>query len=131
MQVHFLMRVFAVIVTRHIARDHHHGDAIERRIGHARRRIGQTGREMRQQHRGPPRNTRITIGGMGADLFMADIDEAQAGIGQRREHGDIRVAAQPENMAHTARFEIAHQLRGHQVSLAGAKCTIHHITSVL
>ena len=43
-QVHFLVRVLAVVVRRHVAGDHHHRDRVERGVGHAGRGVGEPGR---------------------------------------------------------------------------------------
>ena len=40
-QVHFLVRMPAVVVGRHVAGDHHHRDRVERGVGHAGRGVGQ------------------------------------------------------------------------------------------
>ena len=48
MQVHFLMRVLAVVVTRHIAGNDDHRNGIERCVGDARRRVRQPRPEVAQ-----------------------------------------------------------------------------------
>ena len=50
-QVHFLVRVLAVVVRRHVAGDHDHRDRVERRVGDTGRRIGEAGAQVRQHDR--------------------------------------------------------------------------------
>ena len=42
MQVHFLVRMFAEVVRGNVAGDHHHRNAVERRVGDAGRGIGES-----------------------------------------------------------------------------------------
>jgi hypothetical protein len=49
-QVHFLVRVLAVVMRRHVAGDHDHRDRIERGVSDTRSGVGQARREVRQQH---------------------------------------------------------------------------------
>ena len=109
-EVHFLMRMLAVVVARHVAGDDDHRDAVERRVGDAGGRVGEAGAQMGQQHRGLAGHTRIPIRGVRGDLLVPDVDEMQLAVGHRREHGDVGVAAQPEDVRDPARFEIPDEL---------------------
>ena len=109
-EVHFLMRMLAVVVARHVAGDDDHRDAVERRVGDAGGRVGETGPQMGQQHRGLAGHTRIPVRGVRGDLLVPDIDEVQLAVGHRREHGDVGVAAEPEDVRDPARFEIPDEL---------------------
>lgn len=47
---------------------------------------------------------------------MAGVDELDLlALGEGREHGDIRVAAEPEDVSDPAVLQIAHQLMGDEV----------------
>ena len=111
-QVHFLVRMFAEVVRGHIAGDHHHGNAVERRVGDAGRGIGEAGPQVRQQHRRLARDARVAVGGMRGDLLVAHVDELDPALRHGRQHGDVRVAAQAEDVAHAAPLEVAHQVIG-------------------
>ena len=111
-QVDLLVRVPAVVVGGHVAGDHHHRDAIEGGVGHAGGGIGEPGAEVAEHDRGPPRDARVAIGSVGGDLFVADVDELDAAARHRREHGDVGVPAEAEDVADTASFQIPDELLG-------------------
>src|SRR6185295_6149657 len=75
MKIHFLMRVPSVKVRRHIAGDHYHGHRIQSSVGHTRGRICQTRSEMRKQYTDFAGCARVSIGGVGGDLFMPGGDK--------------------------------------------------------
>ena len=50
------------------------------------------------------------IGGVRGDLLVPDVYEMQLAVGHRREHGDVGVAAEPEDVGDPARFEIPDEL---------------------
>ncbi len=110
------MGMLAVVMGRNVAGDHHHRHAVERRVGDACDGIGQAGPEMGQQHRGLAGHTRITVRGVGGDLLVSDVDEMQLAVGHRREHGDVGVTAQPEDVRDPARFEIPDELVGDEIA---------------
>ncbi len=68
------------------------------------------GPKMGQQHRGLAGHTRIAVRGVRGDLLVPDVDEVQLAVGHRRKHGDVGVAAQPEDVRDPARFEIPDEL---------------------
>ena len=109
-QVHFLMRMFAVIVGRDVAGDDHHGNTIQRRIGDPGCAVGQAGAQVRQDHRGPARHPRVTIRRMTGDLLMPNGDKVDGAVRHRRQHRDVGVTAQAENMPHTPVFEVIDQV---------------------
>ena len=110
-QVHLLVRMLAVVVRRHVAGDHHHRDRVERGIGHAGRRVGEPGTQVRQHDRRLVRRPRVAVRRVRGDLLVPRIDELDLlALRQRREHGDVRVAAQAEDVLDAAGFEILHQL---------------------
>ena len=74
-QVDLLVRVLPEIVGRHVAGDHHHGNGVQRSVGHARGGVGQAGAQVRQQHRRLAGRPRVAVGGMGGDLLMPGVDE--------------------------------------------------------
>ena len=110
-QIHFLVRVLAVVMRRHVAGDHHHRDRVERGVGHAGRGVGEPGREVRQHHRCLAGSARIAVGRMRGDLLVTRVDELDLlALRQRREHRDVGVAAQPEDVLDAARFQVFHEL---------------------
>ena len=111
-QVDLLVRVPAVVVGGHVAGDHHHGDAIEGGVGHAGGGVGEARAEVAEHDRGPSGDTRVAIGCVGGDLFVADVDELDAAAGHGGEDGDVGVPAQAEDVADTAPFQIADELFG-------------------
>ena len=111
MQVHFLVRMLAEVVRRHVAGNHHHRDRVERRIGHAGRGVGEPGRQVRQQHRRLLRRARVAVGRVRGDLLVPRVDELDLlALRQRGEHGDVRMAAEAEDVLDAARLEVLHQL---------------------
>ena len=75
MHVDFLMRVVAEEMGRDVARDHHHGNGIQRRGGHPGGGIGQAGPQWLSSTDALRLDAGIAVGGMGRDLLMARIDE--------------------------------------------------------
>jgi hypothetical protein len=55
------------------------------------------------------------IGRVRGDLLVADVDELDAALRHCREHGNVRVAAQAENVADTAALQVAHEMIGNCV----------------
>ena len=109
MEIDLLVGVAAVVVRRDIAGNHHHRDRIERRVGDAGARVGQSRTEVRQQHAGPARRARVAVGGMGRDLLVARRHEPDAALPERVEQRDDRVTAQAENHLDAEAFEILGQ----------------------
>ena len=106
MQVHLLVGVLAEVVAGNVAGDDHQRNAVQGRIGHPGGRIGQPGAEVAQHHCRPAGEPGVAVGGMGGDLLMTDVDEADGTLFQGRQHGDVGVPAQPEDMLQAAPFEI-------------------------
>ena len=109
-QVHLLVGVPAVVVGGHVAGDHHHGDAIERGIGDAGGRVGETRTEVAENDRGPTGDTRVAVGSVRGDLFVPHVDELDRAVGHGGENGDVGVSAQSEDVADAAPFQIADEL---------------------
>ena len=109
MQVDFLVRMLSVVVRRDVARNHHHGNAIQSGVGHAGGGVRESGSQMRQHDRGAASHTRIGVRRMTRDLLVPDIDEIDVAVFHRRENRDVRVPAQPEYVPNPALLEIAHQ----------------------
>ena len=105
-QVHFLVRMAAVVIARNVAGDHHHRNRIERGIGDAGRRIGEAGTEVRHQHADLAGRARVAIGGVRGDLFVTRRDEADLALAERIEEPDHRVAAQPEDHLDAEALEV-------------------------
>ena len=59
---------------------------------------------------------RIGVGGMRGDLLVPHADEVDLAVGHRREHGDVGVAAQAEDMRDAAALEVADQLMGNEIA---------------
>ena len=116
-QVHLLVRMLAVIVRRHIAGDHDHRDRVERGVGHAGGGVGEPRAQVRKKHRCLAGRARVTIGGVGRDLLVPAVDELDLlALRQRRQHSDVGVAAQAENVLDAARLEVADELFSDRVS---------------
>jgi hypothetical protein len=122
-QVHFLVWVLAEVVRGHVSGDHHHGNAVEGRVGDTGRGIGEPWAKMREQHRSLAGDPRVAVGRVRGNLLVAHVDEVDRTRRHRREHGNVGVAAQPEYVAHAAFLEVAHQVIRNGV--------FHHIVSVL
>ena len=105
-QVHFLVRVPAVVIGRDVAGDHDHRDRVERRIGHAGCGVGQAGAEVRQHDAGLARRARVAVGGMRGDLLVAGRDEPDAALAERVEKADDGVAAQAEDHLDAEALEV-------------------------
>ena len=111
-QVHLLVGMTAVVVRRHVAGDDHHGDAIERGVGDAGRRVRQARTEVTENDRGPPGDTCIPVGGVRGDLLVPYVDELDTAAGHRRENGDVGVPTQAEDVPYAAPFQVADELFG-------------------
>ncbi len=109
-QVHLLVRMLAVVVRRHVSGDHDHRDGIERRVGDASGGIGQPGAQMRQHDRRGVLRTRVAVGDVRGDLLVARVDELDGAAVQLRQHGDVGVSAQAEDVLDAAIREVLHQL---------------------
>jgi hypothetical protein len=122
-QVHFLVRMAAEVMRGHVAGDHHQGDGIERGVGHAGGRIGETWSEVGEENARLAGGARVAIGGMGGHLLVAGGDEANAAALQGIEQCDHGVAAQPEDDLHADALQILHKLvRGNpRVACAGRR----------
>ena len=59
---------------------------------------------------------RIAVGGVRGDLLVPDVDEVDLAVGHRREHGDVGVPAQAEDMRDAAALEVADQLMGNEIA---------------
>jgi len=121
-QVHFLVRMLAVVVARHVTRDHHHRDRVERSVRHAGRGVGEPGPEMAQHHGGLPLRARVAVGHVRRDLLVARVDELDGALRELGEHRDIGVAAQPEHVLDAALLEVLHQLVRDEVA---GRCVSH------
>ena len=108
-EVHFLVRVAAVIVRRHVARNHHHRDRIERCIRHAGAGVGQAGAEMRQENPRLARRPRVAVGRVRRDLFVPRRHESNPAFPERVEQGNDRVTAQTEDDLDAKALEIIRQ----------------------
>ena len=84
-QVHFLVRMPAVVVRRHVAGDHDHRNRVERGVGDAGGGIGQARAQMRQQHADLAGRARVAVGGVRRHLLVAGRDEADAALAERVE----------------------------------------------
>ena len=80
--------------------------------------------EVTQHDRGSMLRARIAVGRVRGDLFMPGIDEFyRLALGEFREHSDIRMTAQAEDVFHAAMLEVFHELSRNQLfhnSLLGA-----------
>ena len=115
MQVDFLVRALAVVVAGHVTGNHHHRHRIERGVGDAGGRIGQSGAKVAEYNRRCLLGTGIAVCRMSRDLFVAGVDEFDGAFFQRCEHGDIGVTAQAEDVLNTAVFQVFDQLVGNQL----------------
>ena len=110
-QVHFLVRAFAVIVRRHVAGNDHHRDRVERGVGYPGGGVGQAGREVREQDGGLLGGAGVAVGGVRRNLLVPGVDELDLGaLRQGGEDRNIGVPAQPKNVLDTPRFKILDQL---------------------
>ena len=79
-------------------------------------RVRQAGAQVGQHDPRPPGHPRVAIGGVRRDLLVPHVDEGDAlALLERREQGDVRVTAQPEDVLDIARLEVADDLVRHQV----------------
>ena len=79
-EIDFLVRMPAEVMRRHIPRNNNHWDRVQRGVGYAGGRIGQTRPKVCQQHTGFPRGPRVTIGSMCRDLLVASRDETDPAL---------------------------------------------------
>ena len=100
-QVHFLVRMTAVVMRRHVAGDHDHRDGIERGVGDAGRGVGQPRAEVRQQHAGLARRARVAVGGVRRDLLVTRRDEADAALVRARRGSAMTVWPQRPKITST------------------------------
>jgi hypothetical protein len=105
-EIHFLVRMPAVVVAGNVASDHHHRNRIEGRVGDAGRGVGEAGAEVRHQHPDLARRARVTVGGVRGDLLVPGGDEADLALAERIEESDDGVAAQPEHHLDAEALEI-------------------------
>ncbi len=108
-QVHFLVRMPAVVVRLHVAGDHDHRNRVERGVGDAGGRVGQPGSQVRQQHARLARGARVAVGRVRRHLLVARRDEADAALAERVEQADDRVAAQAEDDLDAEALEVVGQ----------------------
>ncbi len=97
MQVHFLMRVTAVVVRRDVAGNDHHRNRVERGIRHSRCGVREPGTQMSQQHARFSRRAGVSVRGVRGHLLVAAGDEANAALADGVQKRDVRVTAQTEN----------------------------------
>ena len=109
-EIHFLVRMLAVIVARHVARNNHHRDRIKRGVRNAGRGVGQPRPEVAQQHRSLALGARVAVGHVRRDLLVARIDELDPAARERCEHGDIGVPAQAEDVLDAPLPKVFHEL---------------------
>ncbi len=115
-QVHFLVRMLAVVVARNVAGDDDHRHRVERGVRHAGGRVGEARTEVRQHDRRLFLRAGVAVGRVRGDLLVPDVDELDLlALLQRGQHRDVRVAAQPEDVLDAARFEVLHQLVRNQI----------------
>ena len=109
-QIHFLVRMLAVVVAWHVARNHHHRNRIQRGVRNAGRGVGQPRPEVAQQHRSLALGARVAVGHVRRDLLVARIDELDPAARERCEHGDIGVPAQAEDVLDAPLPKVFHEL---------------------
>ena len=71
--------------------------------------------EVRQHHARLARGARVAVGGMGGNLLVPDVDEPDRAVLEGRQHCDIGMAAQAEDMPDATVFEIFYQLAGNEI----------------
>ena len=109
-EVDLLMRMPSVEVRLHVAGDHDHRNRIERRVGHAGRRVRQSGPEMRQHDAGLAGGARVAIGGVRRGLLVPGRHEPDAALAERIEHPDDGVPAQAEHHLDAELLEVVGDL---------------------
>lgn len=113
MEVDLLVGMLAEIVSGNIAGDHHHRDRIQGGIGHAGGGVCQAGAEVAENDRGLLGHAGVAVGGVGGDLLVPHVNELDLfALGQRRQKGDIRMAAQAEDVFDAPLFQVLNQLVG-------------------
>ena len=109
-QIHFLVRMLAVVMAWHVARNHHHRNRIQRGVRNAGRGVGQPRPEVAQQHRSLALGARVAVGHVRRDLLVARIDELDPAARERCEHGDVGVSAQAEDVLDAPLLQVFHEL---------------------
>ena len=120
MQIHFLIRMAAVVVRRDVARDHEHRHRNERRVGDAGGRIGQPRAEVRQHDARLTGDARVAVRGVSGDLFVARRDETDPALAQRIEQRNHGVTAQAEDHLDADPFQVVGQLVRRDPHFSGA-----------
>ena len=107
MHIHFLMRMLAEIIARHVARDEHERDGIERRIGNAGYGVGDAGAKVRKDNGGLMLYAGIAVRRGCGDLLMAhgDILDLLA-AGERIQKADDGMSAKAEDVFYAAAFQV-------------------------
>ena len=111
-QVDLLVGVPAEVVRRHVTRDHHHRDAVERGVGHPGGGVGQAGAEVAQHDARPSGHPGVAVGGVRSDLLVAHVHELDVAVRHGGQYGDVRVTAQPEHVANAAPLQVPDELLG-------------------
>ncbi len=109
------MGVLAVVVAGHVAGNDHHRDAVEGGVGDSGCGVGHARSKVTEHHRGLAGDPGVAVGGMGGNLLMANIDKADGAFFERRQHRDIGVAAEAEDMFDASFFEVSYQLMGYKI----------------
>ena len=87
--VHLLVGVFAEVVSGYVTCDHDHRYGIQGGVGHPGGGVGQARPEVGQHHRGAVGHPGVAVGGVGRDLFVADVDELDSfAPGESLQHRD-------------------------------------------
>ena len=131
-KVHFLMRMAAVIVRRHVARNDHHGDRIERRIGDTGAGVGQAWSEMRQENPWLAGCPRVPVGCVRGDLFVPRRHKPNPALPERVEECDDRMTAETKHDLDAKALEvIRQQVRGNPCLGPGLRSAIAVVAIVL
>ena len=108
--VDLLMGMAAKVVAGHIAGDDHHGDGVQRRIGHAGNYIGQARAQVTHDHSGPVGNPGIAVGGGGGNGLVAGADVLDfLASAQGVQHTDHGMAAQAEQLGDIPALQVVDQ----------------------
>ena len=108
--IDLLVGMAAKVVAGHVTGNDDHGDGIQRCVGYAGNHICQAGTQVAHDHGGLVGYAGIAIGGGGGDGLMPGADVLNfLAPRQGIQHTDHGVAAQAEQLGHTAAFQIIHQ----------------------
>ena len=115
MHVDLLMGVLAVVVAGHVAHDDHHGDGIQRGVGHAGDDVGQAGAQVAHDHRGLVGDAGVAVGGGGSNGLVAHANILDLlAAGQGVQHADDGMAAQAEQLGDAAALQVVDQQVGNK-----------------